>query len=181
VKRVLAVVAGTVAGLAALLSYKSGPVRRANPLALGATPAQPGVTPGPAQPVTTAPPAAGGSGSQGQGSGGGGQPAPPAPPTTAAPSAAGGSQVVTGPDVPNQYGDVQVQLTLQGGKIIDVTPLQMPVDRSRSAYISQVAGPMLRTEVIQAQSANIDIISGATYTSQSYAQSVQAALDQARH
>jgi uncharacterized protein with FMN-binding domain len=181
VKRALVAVAGTLAGLAALLSYKSGPVRRTNPLALGATPAQPGV-------VTTAPPAAAGSGSQGdggQGDGGGGQPAPASPSTTApsttAPAAPAGSRVVTGPDVPNQYGDVQVQLTLQGGKIVDVTPLQLPVDRSRSAYISQVAGPMLRTEVLQAQSANIDIISGATYTSQSYAQSVQAALDQARH
>jgi uncharacterized protein with FMN-binding domain len=55
----------------------------------------------------------------------------------------------------------------------------MPQDRAESAYISQVAGPMLHDEVIQAQSAQIDIISGATYTSQSYAQSVESALQQA--
>ena len=177
-KRVLLAIAGTVAGLAALLSYKSGPARRANPLAAGATPAQPGVaTPPPAAPSA-------GSGS-GAGDGQPAQPGAPAAPTTAPTTAPGasapsGSQVITGPDVPNRYGDVQVQVTLQGGKIVDVTPLQMPVDRSRSAEISQVAGPMLRSEVLQAQSANIDLLSGATYTSQSYAESVQAALDQAR-
>ena len=85
-----------------------------------------------------------------------------------------------GDDVPNRYGDVQVQVTLSGGNITDVKALQLPFDRQRSAEISQIAGPMLRSEVLQVQSANIDIISGATYTSQSYAQSVQAALDQAR-
>jgi uncharacterized protein with FMN-binding domain len=181
VKRALAAVAGTVAALAALLSYKSGPVRRANPLGLGTSPAPPG-TPAPNAPSSTTPAGASaaqpttapGMATQGTAP----QPAPTTSPGTgAAPS---GTQVVKGPDVPNQYGDVQVQLTIQGGKVIDVTALQMPVDRSRSAYISQVAAPMLRSEVIQAQSANIDIISGATYTSESYAQSVQAALDQAR-
>jgi uncharacterized protein with FMN-binding domain len=65
---------------------------------------------------------------------------------------------------------------ISGGRITDVQPVQMPFDRTRSAYISQVAGPMLRSEVLQAQSAQIDIISGATYTSESYAQSVESAL-----
>jgi uncharacterized protein with FMN-binding domain len=85
----------------------------------------------------------------------------------------------TGPVEPNFYGDVQVKVTIKGGRIADVQALQLPNDRSRSAYISQVAGPMLRTEVIQAQSAQIDIISGATYTSEGYAQSVAAALKDA--
>jgi uncharacterized protein with FMN-binding domain len=78
------------------------------------------------------------------------------------------------------YGDVQVQLVIRGGRITDVVGVTMPTDRRRSAEISQSAGPQLHDEVLQAQSAAIDTVSGATYTSDAYAQSVQAALDQAR-
>ena len=67
----------------------------------------------------------------------------------------------------------------QGHQILDVTPLQMPTDRQRSAEISQQAEPLLQQEVLQAQSAQIDIVGGASYTSQSYAQSLQSALDRA--
>ena len=87
--------------------------------------------------------------------------------------------VYTGQDILTQFGDVQVKITISGGKITDVQPLQMPFDRPRSAEISQFAGPQLHDEVLQAQSAQIDTLSGATYTSDAYAQSVQSALDQA--
>jgi len=95
------------------------------------------------------------------------------------PSPTGTNGTFTGSDFPNRFGDVQVRVIVSNGRITDVQPLQMPQDRAQSAYISQVAGPMLHDEVIQAQSAQIDIISGATYTSQSYAQSVESALQQA--
>jgi uncharacterized protein with FMN-binding domain len=97
------------------------------------------------------------------------------------PSASSGLKdgVYTGQDVVTQFGDVQVKVTISGGQITDVQPLQMPFDRPRSAEISQFAGPQLHDEVLQAQSAQIDVLSGATYTSDAYAQSVQAALDQA--
>jgi len=72
-----------------------------------------------------------------------------------------------------------VQVIISNGRLTDVKALQLPFDRAQSAYISQVAGPMLRTEALQAQSARIDIISGATYTSDSYAQSLETALQQA--
>jgi len=189
----MAVLAGTVAGLAALLSYKSAPIRKAlgpsGQSALSGAPSAPAPTAPTAStvaPPTTVAPSNGGGDDGGQVDDNGNPivTTPPAttPPSTAAPAAPlpAGSQVVTGPDVPNRYGDVQVQLTLSGGKITDVTALQLPFDRQRSNEISQIAGPMLRSEVLQVQSANIDIISGATYTSQGYAQSVQAALDQAR-
>jgi uncharacterized protein with FMN-binding domain len=101
--------------------------------------------------------------------------APPSPSTTAAYK--DGSY--TGQDAPNQYGDVQVKVIISGGKITDVQALTLPTDRQRSAEISQQAGPLLHDEVVQAQSAQIDILSGATFTSESYAQSVQSALDQA--
>ena len=68
---------------------------------------------------------------------------------------------------------------LNGTRIVDVKALQLPFDRSRSKYISDQAGPYLRTEVLDAQSAQIDTIGGATYTSESYAESVQSALDKA--
>ncbi|HEV3095581.1 MAG TPA: FMN-binding protein [Candidatus Dormibacteraeota bacterium] len=85
----------------------------------------------------------------------------------------------TGQDVLTQFGDVQVKVTIAGGRITDVQPLQMPFEKQRSAEITQFAGPQLHDEVLQAQSAQIDTLSGATYTSEAYAQSVQAALDQA--
>ena len=108
--------------------------------------------------------------------------APPTGGTTPAATPAGtglrnGS--FTGQDFPNFYGDVQVKLVISGGRITDVIPLRYPTDRPQSAYISSVAVPLLRTEVLQAQTAQIDVISGATFTSDSYAQSVQSALDQA--
>lgn len=85
----------------------------------------------------------------------------------------------TGQDVQTQFGDVQVKVTISGGKITDVQPLQLPFDRPRSAEISQAAAPMLHDEVLQAQSAQIDLLGGATFTSDAYAQSVQSALNQA--
>jgi uncharacterized protein with FMN-binding domain len=79
-----------------------------------------------------------------------------------------------------QYGDVQVRVIVNNGRITDVRPLQMPFDRQRSAEITQAAAPLLHDEVLQAQSAQIDLVSGATYTSDAYQQSLQAALDQNR-
>jgi uncharacterized protein with FMN-binding domain len=81
--------------------------------------------------------------------------------------------------VSTQYGPVQVRVTLQGDRIAEVAALQLPNDRSRSVEISNYAAPRLRDEALQAQSANIDVVSGATYTSQGYIKSLQAALDSA--
>lgn len=103
----------------------------------------------------------------------------PAPSPSPSPTPSGTNGTFTGADAPNRFGDVQVRLVITNGKITDVQAIQLPQDREESAYISQVAGPMLRDEVLQAQSARIDIISGATYTSQSYAQSTESALQQA--
>jgi uncharacterized protein with FMN-binding domain len=101
------------------------------------------------------------------------------PSPSPSPSPTRANSTFTGSDFPNRFGDVQVKVIVSNGRITDVRPIQMPQDRAESAYISQVAGPMLHDEVIQAQSAQIDTISGATYTSQSYAKSVESALQQA--
>ena len=105
----------------------------------------------------------------------------PTPTPTPTPSATGLKDgQYTGQDVLTRFGDVQVKVIISGGRITDVQALQLPYDRSRSQEISQYAGPQLHDEVLQAQSAQIDSLSGATYTADGYARSVQSALDQAR-
>jgi uncharacterized protein with FMN-binding domain len=98
------------------------------------------------------------------------------PPTTRTPSS---NRTVDGPVVDTRYGPVQVEVVVGGGRITDVKALEYPSEARRSQSISQQALPMLRDEVLSAQSANIDTISGATYTSDAYGQSLQAALDSA--
>jgi uncharacterized protein with FMN-binding domain len=105
--------------------------------------------------------------------------------TSAATNPSGGSTAkgnysgtVTGQAVRMPYGTVQVKVTISSGRITDVTVLQAP-QGGRSGQIAQYATPQLRSEVLAAQSASVDSVSGATYTSQSYMQSVQSALDQA--
>jgi len=77
------------------------------------------------------------------------------------------------------YGNVQVKATISSGKITSVTFLQYPNTHSTSVYINQQAMPYLQQEAIKAQSANVNIISGATYTSQAFIQSLGNALSQA--
>jgi uncharacterized protein with FMN-binding domain len=77
-----------------------------------------------------------------------------------------------------RWGYVQVQVTVKNGKISDVTALQSPGD-GRSRSINSRAQPVLEQEAIAAQSADLDIVSGATYTSRTYRASLQAALDKA--
>lgn len=101
-----------------------------------------------------------------------------APTATPAPSAASGSTQVTGPTVSTRYGPVQVRVTVSQGKVTEITALQLP-SGGRSGRISEVAEPILHDEALSAQSAQIDSVSGATYTSGAYEQSLQAALDQA--
>lgn len=81
--------------------------------------------------------------------------------------------------VQTRFGSVQVQITVQAGKITDVTALQLTDAERRSVQISSEAAPLLRDEVLQAQSANVQTISGATITSDAYLNSLQAALDAA--
>jgi FMN-binding domain len=90
-----------------------------------------------------------------------------------------GERTVNGPVVGTRFGSVQVEVTLDGTKIVDITALQLPNGDRRTDQISSYVEPILRTEALQAQSANIDGISGATYTSNAYARSLQAALDSA--
>jgi uncharacterized protein with FMN-binding domain len=148
-RRAVPAVIATVVGLLALLSFKSSPSTSAKSAS-----AQ---TVAPTSPAATAPPAS----------------ASGTTPTTGSST----TRTIDGDPFDNRYGTVQVRVTLQGNQITGITALQMPSDRQRSAEISQQAEPLLQQEALQAQSAQIDTVSGATFTSQSYAQSLQSALD----
>jgi uncharacterized protein with FMN-binding domain len=163
-KRATIVTGVTVVGVAWLLNYKVAPhqltaLSPASPTQGPGNPASPSASPSSTASPSVAPSAA------------------PSPSPSPSPTALSGT--FTGADVPNRFGDVQVRVVISNGHITDVQAVQLPTDRAESAYISQQVGPWLRTEALKAQSANIDIISGATYTSQSYAQSLESALQQA--
>jgi uncharacterized protein with FMN-binding domain len=85
---------------------------------------------------------------------------------------------LTGAIISSRYGNTQVQITISNGSITAVTALQLPTG-GRTGQISSYVEPILSSEALTAQSASIDIVSGATYTSQAYAKSLQSALDQA--
>jgi uncharacterized protein with FMN-binding domain len=148
--------AGAVAGFAGVLGLSSR-TTPAVPVALkGGRPAQAGQQG----------PRSGSGGSTAGGNGSGGQPA-----------AAGQAQSATGPVTPYGYGELDVLVTVSGSRITDVT---VPVLRTAEPYSQQLASqviPMLKSEVLAAGSARINGVSGATYTSQAYATSLQAALD----
>jgi uncharacterized protein with FMN-binding domain len=75
---------------------------------------------------------------------------------------------------------VQVRAVLRGGRLVDVVPLHLTDSSGRSVSISAQAAPILRREALAAGSARIDAVSGASYTSAGYIQSLQSALDAAR-
>jgi uncharacterized protein with FMN-binding domain len=87
-----------------------------------------------------------------------------------------GTTTATGSTVDVGYGIVQVQATLQGGRIVDIQALALPQNDGHSARISQQAFPMLVQQAIAAQSSQIAGISGASYTSSGFAESLKAAL-----
>ena len=105
---------------------------------------------------------------------------PPTVPVAPNPSSAYKDGTYTGPSVDVNWGYVQVQATIQSGKLSDVQVVQYPNERRTSLRINSIAVPELQQEAVQSQSANVDIISGATLTSEGFQESLQTALDQAR-
>ena len=84
-----------------------------------------------------------------------------------------------GPSVDAYYGNVQMQVSIQGGRVSGFTLLDYPHHTNTSVMINRQALPMLATEVIAAQSANVDVITGATLTSEAFIRSVGSAIQQA--
>ena len=85
----------------------------------------------------------------------------------------------TGDAVMTRFGAVQVEITVHGGEITESAVTQVPWSDRRDQQINSYAVPILNQEAVQAQSAGIDMVSGATYTSEGYIQSLQSAIDQA--
>jgi uncharacterized protein with FMN-binding domain len=104
-----------------------------------------------------------------------------APASPGAAAGAGASGTFTGTAADTQYGPVQVRIVVSGGRITDAQAVQVPNESGRDVRINSAAVPTLVQETLQAQSAQIDTVSGATYTSEGYTQSLQSALDQAHH
>ena len=100
----------------------------------------------------------------------------------AAPTSQGSSRlqdgVATGHIVDTRYGTVQVKITTTSGSISDVIAVKLTDQGGESVQISNYAAPILRSEVLQSQSARVSSVSGATYTSEAYLSSLQSALDQ---
>jgi uncharacterized protein with FMN-binding domain len=108
--------------------------------------------------------------------------ATPAPESTSQPATSSGLKdgSFTGTSVSTQFGDVQVAVTISGGKITNVKALKLTTYGGRSVQISNYAAPILRSEVLKAQSAKVSNVSGATYTTRGYLSSLQSALNQAK-
>jgi uncharacterized protein with FMN-binding domain len=157
-RRVVLALGGTVAGLVMLLSFRS---HMASTASAGVTASSGGTGTSP-----------GSSSAAGSGSSA-------ASGAAAAPVSAGSGTgtVVTGDAIATPYGPTQVQVTLNAGKIVKVTVLQHTDDGINSQMIDGHALPLLNSETLTAQSAKIDAVSGASYTSAGYIKSLQSALD----
>jgi len=106
-------------------------------------------------------------------------PASPGNTSSTSPSSGSSSGSFTGSSVDTRWGPVQVEITVENSRITDVQAVVYPAGNRRDEEINAYALPLLHDEVIQAQSAEVDTISGATVTSDGYLTSLQSAIDAA--
>jgi uncharacterized protein with FMN-binding domain len=154
VRRVILAVTGTIVGLVLLLGFKTTSATSASPKAAAIVPGSEG---GSSSSSSSSGTSSSGSGSSGSGS--------------------TGTKTVTGDSVDTRWGPVQVKITVTNGKITSAQAVDYPENNPRDEQINSFAIPQLQQETLAASSANIDMVSGATYTSQGYIGSLQSALD----
>jgi uncharacterized protein with FMN-binding domain len=160
-RRVILAVTSTVAVLVLLLGFKSQsapPVTKPSASSAGSS--------GSSSTGTSGSSATGSSGSSSTGSSG-----------SSSSGSTTGTKTVTGDAADTRYGPVQVKITAVNGKITSVDAVDYPQNSSRDQEINSYAIPQLNQEALAAGSASIDVVSGATYTSDGYAQSLQSAID----
>ena len=167
-RRAILAICATAVGLVLLLSFKT----HTQSAAPGTSPAAALGTPTP------------GSGAAGNGTAAASASAGPAAnggaaPANSASAKSGASKTVTGAAWPTIYGPVQVRITVTGGKVTAVAATEYPEETPRDYQINSFAIPELNSEALAADSAKIDTVSGATYTSGGYVGSLQSALDKA--
>ena len=149
-RRIAVALMGTISGLVMLFSYRTSLHSQAAP------------------PASTVPPTV--------------TSAPSATPSTSAsgsPPKSSSSGTYTGDAVDTRWGVVQVQITVQNGKIVQSQAVQYPQNNQRDVEINAYAVPVLNQEAVQYQTGTIDAISGATVTSDGYIASLQSAIDKA--
>jgi uncharacterized protein with FMN-binding domain len=162
-RRVILAVTSTVAVLVLLLGFKS---QSAPPLTKPAAASGSGITD--TSGSTSSSTSTGSSGTSGTGSTGTG---------STGTGSTTGTKTVTGDAADTRYGPVQVKITAVNGKITSVEAVDYPQNEPRDQEINSYAIPQLNQEALAAGTANIDVVSGATYTTDGYVQSLQSALD----
>ena len=163
-RRVILAVTSTVAVLVLLLGFKS---QSAPPVTKPSSASSPSTSSG----------TSGTSGSSSSGS----SSTPSGSSSTGITGSTTGTKTVTGDAADTRYGPVQVKITAVNGKITSVDAIDYPQNDPRDQEINSFAIPQLNQEALAAGTANIDIVSGATYTSDGYIQSLQSALDQIKN
>jgi len=196
-RRIVLAAGGTAAGVAMLLAAKSYTGTVTVPAGGGAGAA--------GAPAASAGPGAGAASGSGTAAGAGATPRPGTPAGAGSPGATrpaqppsgptgrggtggaagargdtggAGTREVTGGVATTAYGPVQIGLAVTGGRITKVTILQQPTATAHDLQLGQFAFPRLEAETLTAQTARISAVSGATYTSEGYIQSLQSAIDQ---
>ena len=170
-RRIILAIVSTTAALVFLLTFKTHSVSS--------------VTAPPAAVGTPSASAGGGSGtSSGTGTSSGASPTPSSTPSGGSGASGSGSGIssaktVTGDAADTIYGPVQVQITVKNGKLTAANATMYPTETPRDAQINAFAIPQLEQETVAAGNANIDAVSGATYTSNGYITSLQSALSKA--
>jgi uncharacterized protein with FMN-binding domain len=163
-RRVILSIVGTVAGLVALLSFKSH--LPSVPSASAATSGSAGTSSSAGSPASSASTSSSSSTVPGE-----------FPQGSLAGQLATGETAVNGKVATTAYGPVQIQLIMRNRKIVKVAVLQQPQNTIRDIQIGEFAFPKLISETLTAQDAKVDAVSGASYTSAGYMQSLQSAVD----
>jgi uncharacterized protein with FMN-binding domain len=164
-RRAIITIGSTAAGLAALLAFKSHPIADASAAATPAT--------------TPTPTLATGHSGAGKAASASSSARPSASARSSGPASTTKTRTLTGTVANTEHGPMQVQVVLTDNRITKVNVLQRTNDGQESNQIDSFAIPKLTSETLTAQSARIDAVSGATYTSAGYIQSLQSALDKA--
>jgi uncharacterized protein with FMN-binding domain len=172
IRRIVLAVTSTVSGLIMLFSYHTSTMGAGAPLGSGST------TGGGSTGTTGTTGTTGSTGTSGTSA----TPTPSATSGSGSPASSGSSpakKTYTGQSVDTRWGPVQVQITVVAGKVTNAEAVVYPSGNGRDAEINSYALPILHDEAVKAQSAKIDLVSGATVTSDGYVQSLQSALDAA--
>ncbi|HEY0934415.1 MAG TPA: FMN-binding protein [Trebonia sp.] len=158
-RRVILAIVSTAAALVFLLSFKT---HSTSALATSVPSASASPTPSSSAPASTASPTASSKASSGS-----------------AAKTASTAKTVTGSVTQTMYGPIEVRITVKNGKVTAAEAVEYPDQDPRDAQINSYAIPALNSEAVSASSAQIDTVSGATYTSDGYISSLQSALDKA--